>query len=264
MKTILKMVREEAEANQKLTSSLEQLIRKSPDGRVEMTMANGRPKYYLIKNGERKYLGRNKAALIRKLVEKSYYRQLLRETKKNQSVLERFLEEYDPEAQARVYERLHMIRKSQVVPLVMPFKEFAEKWLEEHRSKEKANPNTYPKNGEYVTNNGETVRSKSEKIIADLLQRMGLFYVYECPLEVRGGFLYPDFTILDPCTRETWYLEHRGLMDKEEYVDDALEKERIYASVGIFPGLGLIISEESLNHPLRTRDVENMIKRYFF
>ena len=264
MKNMLNMALEEFEANQKLASRLEQLLKKSPEGRVEMTVANGRPKFYLISRGDRKYLGRNKAGLIQKLIEKNYYKQLLRETRKTQTTLKRFLNDYDPEAQSHVYEQMHVFRKEQVTPLVMPFRDYAEKWLSEHRARAAASPNTYPKSGEFITNNGEVVRSKSEKIIADLLQRLGLYYVYECPLEVNGTLLYPDFAILNPITRETWYLEHRGRMDQADYAEDALQKERLYASCGLFPGLGLIISEETLAHPLQTRDLENMIRRFFF
>ena len=63
-------------------------------------------------------------------------------------------------------------------------------------------PNPYPKTEELVTNNGEIVRSKSEKIIADLLFMLGIPYVYECPLDTPGGTIYPDFTILDISTRD--------------------------------------------------------------
>ena len=54
MKNMLNMALEEFEANQKLASRLEQLLKKSPEGRVEMTVANGRPKFYLISRGDQK------------------------------------------------------------------------------------------------------------------------------------------------------------------------------------------------------------------
>lgn len=48
-----------------------------------------------------------------------------------------------------------------------------------------------------LTNRGERVRSKSEKIIADCFFRKGIPYKYECPLYLKGlGIIYPDFTIL--------------------------------------------------------------------
>ena len=264
MQTITQMALEESQAAQKLTSRLEQLLKKCPEGRVEMTMSKGRPKYYLINHGSRKYLGRNKAVLIQSMVEKSYYKQLLRESRKAQLTLKHFLDDYDPDAQIRVYEKMHTIRKSLVTPLIKPYDQFAEEWLEKHRAMEAANPNTFPKSGDFVTDNGEMVRSKSEILIANLLKKMGLYYVYECPLEVPGACIYPDFTILNPITRETWYWEHRGMMDKEDYVDDNMRKARHYADIGVFPGHRLVISEESLSYPLRIRDVEALIRLFFF
>lgn len=43
----------------------------------------------------------------------------------------------------------------------------------------------------------ERVRSKSEVIIADILNQEGIPYRYECPLQLKGwGKVYPDFTVL--------------------------------------------------------------------
>ena len=264
MKTVVQLLGEKLRDNRKLVHKLEQLLSRCPEGRIEMTTANGKPKYFLMRGGMRKYLRQEESWLIRNLLEKSYYKQLLAKAKDNQRAIEDFLKHYDPDAEARVYEKLHPHRRSLVEPLIAPDDVFVQKWLEEHRRMAAERPNPYPVTEEFVTNNGEVVRSKSEKIIADLLQHLGLYYVYECPLETPGGLTYPDFTILHPFTREDWYMEHRGLMDKEGYVDDALRKERLYASIGIFPGIGLIFSEETMNYPLRTKDVEEMIRKFFF
>ena len=46
-----------------------------------------------------------------------------------------------------------------------------------------------------LTEKGERVRSKSEKIMADYFYRNGIFYKYERPLYLPGvGIVYPDFT----------------------------------------------------------------------
>lgn len=124
-------------------------------------------------------------------------------------------------------------------------------------------PNPFPKTEEFVTNNGEIVRSKSEKIIADLLFQLGIPYVYECPLDTPGGTVYPDFTILDVSTRDTYYWEHRGRLDKPDYVERNLWKEHLYALAGIFPGQKLLFSEESETSHLRTADIEAMICALF-
>lgn len=156
-----------------------------------------------------------------------------------------------------------MSGRSLVEPLIAPDDVFVQKWLEEHRRMAAERPNPYPVTEEFVTNNGEIVRSKSEKIIADLLLKLGIPYVYECPLDTPGGTIYPDFTILDITTRETYYWEHRGRMDKPDYVEKNLWKEHLYALQGIFPGQKLLFSEESDTSHLRTVDVEAMIRTLF-
>lgn len=203
---------------------------------------------------------KEESKLIRSLAEKGYYRQLLGKTRKNQRTLAHFLKNYEMNGQAHVYEKMHAARKQFVSPMVLPDAEYAERWLEEHQAMADAYPSTRPKSGEFVTEKGEIVRSKSEKIIADLLYRLGIPYVYECPLKLPGGTIHPDFTILNVRTREVFIWEHRGRMDKEDYVDDAMRRERLYAEGGFFPGRGLLYSEETGNYPLQTRDIEAMAR----
>ena len=56
------------------------------------------------------------------------------------------------------------------------------------------------------------MRPKSEAIIANLLHARGIDYRYEEPLELDGITKYPDFTIEDDNTGETYYWEHLGLL----------------------------------------------------
>ena len=263
MQNIFQLAKEEFAANQKLARELERRLMNCPEGRAEVMSFRGRSKYYHVKGGKRQYLRKNESQLIRDLLKKGYYRQLLGKTRKNQRALIRFLKEYEQGAQARVYETMNPARKRFVSPLVLPDEEFVKEWLEEHRALAEARPNTIPKGGEFVTRNGEVVRSKSEMIIADLLLELGIPYVYECPLTVNGRTIYPDFTILNVRTREVWYWEHRGRMDKEDYIDDILRKSRDYANAGIFPGYKLVFTEETANYPLRNKDVEAMARTLF-
>ena len=59
-----------------------------------------------------------------------------------------------------------------------------------------------------LTEKGERVRSKSEKIMADYFYRNGIEYKYECPLYLKGmGIVYPDFTFLSKKTGITYETE---------------------------------------------------------
>ena len=90
-----------------------------------------------------------------------------------------------------------------------------------------------------VTDRGERVRSKSEKILADYFYRQGIPYKYECPLYLKGfRQVYPDFTFLSRRTGKEIYWER------------------------IFPGERLILTFETEKTVLNTRMIERMVLRY--
>ena len=62
----------------------------------------------------------------------------------------------------------------------------------------KSNQNSFKeKELKFVTNNGVRVRSKSEKIIGDKLEELGIPYIYEASLRLPNGrYFSPDFTLL--------------------------------------------------------------------
>ena len=59
---------------------------------------------------------------------------------------------------------------------------------------------------EFYTDKDERVRSKSEVIIANELNKAGVPYRYECPLVIHGIKIHPDFTILNVKKRKERFL----------------------------------------------------------
>lgn len=96
----------------------------------------------------------------------------------------------------------------------------------------------------YKTNRGEFVRSKSEKIIADELFVMNIDYRYEAELTFDGIDYHPDFTVVNPLNGKTYYWEHFGLANNEDYVKSWLKRKNVYKKHGIIPGTNLIITTE--------------------
>ncbi|MBO5165711.1 MAG: hypothetical protein J6B90_03800, partial [Lachnospiraceae bacterium] len=85
----------------------------------------------------------------------------------------------------------------------------------------------------------------------------------ECPLRLKGyGKFYPDFTVLNVKKRKEIYWEHLGMMDDVDYVDNALQKIRIYEENGIYTGENLIITYETKKNPINQKIVNRMISRY--
>ena len=112
------------------------------------------------------------------------------------------------------------------------------------------------------TYQGERVRSKSEKIIADALYRKQVAYKYECPLIINGlGKVYPDFTILNVQQRKEIYWEHFGMMDNTAYCEKAVYKINCYQKAGFYIGEQLILTFETAKNPLDTELVEHLIMK---
>lgn len=86
------------------------------------------------------------------------------------------------------------------------------------------------------TRRGESVRSKSEVIVADMLFSKKVDYQYEQPLVGSDGRVrYPDFTIEDAEAGITYYWEHLGMLSDPGYRQGWEAKLGWYREQGILP-----------------------------
>ena len=120
------------------------------------------------------------------------------------------------------------------------------------------------------TERGEAVRSKSEVIIANLLYARGLPYRYEEPLEIDSVVKYPDFTIDDDDTGETYFWEHLGLLGNDAYRRGWELKRQWYDDHGVAPidvGGGhrgnLIVTEDSKDGGIDSQSAGRLIDEIF-
>ena len=122
-----------------------------------------------------------------------------------------------------------------------------------------------PKKLKYTTNRGEKVRSKSEKIIADLLFEYMINYKYE--KAVKFGIynnIFPDFTIVSPLSGQTYYWEHNGLTTAD-YLDHWNTKKQVYEHSNINEGNFLIVTtEEDIDNFREIIEERFTVKRYDF
>ena len=112
---------------------------------------------------------------------------------------------------------------------------------------------------EFYTRKGLRVRSKSEVIIADILDEMYIPFLYEKPLKLNSGTIHPDFTLLNIAERKEVYWEHFGMMDDVEYRYNAFLKIRDYEANGLFQFVSLIWTIETGRNPINTRDLRKMV-----
>ena len=120
------------------------------------------------------------------------------------------------------------------------------------------------------TARGEAVRSKSEVIIANLLDSKGVDYSYEETLEIDGLTKYPDFTIEDDDTGERYYWEHLGMLSDRGYRQRWDDKLDWYRRNGILPkeeGGGpagtLIVSKDSYDGGIDSEAVSQLVDELF-
>ena len=122
----------------------------------------------------------------------------------------------------------------------------------------------YPEGLNIQTKAGVLVRSKSEAIIANELFEYNVPFHYERKMVIGETIIYPDFTI--PGKEESdlpFIWEHFGLMDKPNYVVNAISKLKLYIESGYIPGNNLITTYESKDTPLDILYVDLLISHFF-
>ena len=230
-----------------------------PQGVIRVTASRGKPQYFFRKEGEGKslYLHEKDRELACKLVQREYDRDALRKLEKMNRAMRQFLKNYNAKEMEELYENLCVGRKAVVKPIEITDAMFIEKWLEEHLGEQ----NPFPEQGKYETEQGEYVRSKSEKILADTFYKMQVPYRYEAQLNLGlGRNVYPDFTCLNVRKRKTIYWEHLGLLDMDAYANKNHEKLALYEQNGILLGDTLMISFETAECPLNTTVLRKKIE----
>ena len=229
-----------------------------PNSHVYISNSNGCPQYYLKNEFEpRKYVSKKDIKNITKYAQRDYESDMNRKLKSLEKNLRVFLENYAPGVVSE-YESFSDAKKAIIKPLIMTEEEYIERWYGEHPGQQ----NPYPNEDAILTNQGETVRSKSEKIIADALDKSGIPYQYEPMLELGYNTVYPDFVALNRRTRRTVYWEHLGIISDLEYATKSFSKIQIYEREGFLLGKDLITTMESSGRVLDIRLVEKKINEF--
>ncbi len=215
--------------------------------------------YYKNKEGKIVYIPTSQRGFAEEIAQKSYYKKLIKVLNNQETTLANFIKKYDPCGISDVYKCLYDGKKKLIKPLIASDEEYIEKW----KSKYIAGQNDYKFETSYTTNKGEEVRSKSEKILADLFNSYGINYVYEPEIILyNGSRCYPDFVLLNLRERKTIYWEHLGLLSNVEYADKNLEKLARYEKSRIVLGDNLILSTEANGIGLDLKLIDEKIKRY--
>lgn len=120
-----------------------------------------------------------------------------------------------------------------------------------------------PEEKRHIACTGERVRSKSEALIIDLLEKHNIAYRYEQMLYIENQEFAPDFTIR--VGSKLFYWEHCGLVNDERYIAKHDWKIDMYAKVGIVPWKNLIVTyddeEGHFNGRIAEAEIKNKLDR---
>ncbi len=237
MKTIQTILRDELKVMRKVKREAEKRLKDAPIGNLRVDNKGGRNEYYYKSEQEEKkngrYLKKEELVLAAKIAQRDYDRKIVRLAEERSKAIMSFLEKYEDTSLKKLYENTKIGRKNLIAADIISDEAYASQWRAVKYKGKKFEEGV----AEIMTEQGERVRSKSEKIIADKLFRLGIVYRYECPLMLKEKItVYPDFTILKLPERKEVYLEHFGMMDDPKYVEQAVRKLALYERNGIYLG----------------------------
>lgn len=233
-----------------------------PEGKLRINKSKGNVQYYnctreSTKNGV--YISKENMDLVKKLAQKSYNEKIYKYTENVVSQIDKLLKIYEDNK----IEDIYLAEKSERQELITPVEETYKHRLEEWISVPYKSKGFNEEMPVILTNKGVRVRSKSEKIMADYFESVGIIYKYECPIWLNPyGTIYPDFTFLSRKTGKEIYWEHEGKMDNPDYARTAVQKISMYESNGLFPGEDLILTFETSNSVVSTELIKKMTEKY--
>ncbi len=213
-------------------AALEQSFRekKYAEGRLKISANHGRPQFYLVNKGKRKYLKKTHPDTIRGYAQKGYEQRLLKAVSAWLPTRERMKSSItagDPVL--RLQSAMHPARRKFVRLILIPDDEFVAAWKE-----------------------------------VPYARMAGVPYRYEFPVVIAETKkqLRPDFFCLNVRTRQEFVWEHFGMMQKPDYQDKAFEKIQLYRMHKVMPDCEFICTQENLSRPLNVMYVKYLIQAH--
>ena len=245
-------------------------IKKAPEGSLRITQSHHSVQYYhIINKGDNTgtYIPARNRELTVQLAQKDYDKKVAESTVKEIKFLSKILKDciqfFKKNILAeKLFQNLHKNRRALVEPVKLSDEEYAARWQAINYKKDFT-----PENKNFRTIKDEIVRSKSEILIADTLNRMNIPYHYEFPIKLlredgTKTTFHPDFLCLNRRTRKEFLWEHFGRMDDAEYATQTVSKLNLFAHNGIFPGKNLITTMETVTQPLNTQQIKKLAEEF--
>lgn len=240
--------------------SLKKQLTKLPEGKLFISRSGKYTKWFRSDGKNQTYIPKQQRQLAEKLALKKYLLLQVKHLEQEQIAINFYLRHHKEDA---IQTEDFLINSIEYAELLSPYFKPISKELFEWTNSPYEQNNQYAEHLIHKAASGNYVRSKSEAMIDSALYKNKIPYRYECLLQLGDIHVYPDFTIRHPKTGETYYWEHFGLIEDENYSKKAFSKLHTYTSNGIIPTIHLITTYETKTHPLSMESVEKIVKEYF-
>ncbi|MBR3468115.1 MAG: hypothetical protein IKH28_00225 [Lachnospiraceae bacterium] len=232
-----------------------------PEGYLRVSRDQGYVRFYhCVEDRHGTYIPKENIQLPRQLAQKTYQEAVMQKATARLKQISKLLRDYEDDEIEQIYNSSHVERQAMITPVEPTMDQLLNDWMNEAYKGKEFQEGTMM----ILSEKGERVRSKSEKILADYFFRNGIPYKYEKPLLLKGyGTVYPDFTLFSPKLRKEIYWEHEGRMDDPVYARSAVKKIYGYEQNGIFEGERLILTYETEDTVMNTRDIERKLAQYY-
>ena len=238
-------------------------LKRAPEGWLRISKSGNRDRFYRVTEKHEmkgQYIPKGNMQAVKALAQKDYAERVLKAATAERDYWGKVLAKLTVFGTDTAYENLSDKRRALVKPYILPDDKYAQLW-------QAADYDASPYNAEnkkLLTRRGDLVRSKSEVMIANVLDDLGIPYRYEQGIRMKDGHIYyPDFTLLDICKRDEVYLEHFGMIDDPQYLMRACKKVHDYERNGIFFGVNLLATFETSTMPLNAELTREMLRRFF-
>lgn len=243
----------------KQIETIKQDISSLPEGKLIVCHHGTRCKWYQSDGHKKTYIPKANAHLAMQLARKKYLTLKLKDLENEKRSLDFYLQHHSSINKADTLLTEPSEYQNLLTPQFTDLPTEISNWLKSPYEQNLSHPERLI----YKSISGHLLRSKSEMLIDILLYQHQLPFRYECALNLGETMLHPDFTIRHPTTGEYYYWEHFGLMEQPTYAANVFSKLKLYTEYGIIPGIHLITTYETQEHPLSTEMVEKIIEYYF-
>lgn len=259
---LVEKLRQRQDELQNIVKQKRAAVKKAPAGNLKFARRKNTVEYYWRSPGAGRYsyIPKKNRRLAAALAQKDYDEKILKCATRELKLINKLLKSCEPNEIDTAYVNSPEGRRALIEPVRPSDEEFRAKWNEQ----ESCCGNFGENDPEFYTLRGERVRSKSEVLIANILFKHGVDYLFECQMYLPGyGNALPDFFVLDLKNRRTIIWEHFGKMDEPSYVERNLRKLSGYLKLGYVIGETLILTFETEKQPISTAVIEDLVKHYF-